>query len=68
MHIMKLTPNMTFAESWFKRCFLFYILSLTSWKELLYNSTFSCQIQIFRRHLYFEFKFDFPPNNSLIIH
>ena len=39
MHIMKPTPNKTVAESWFKKCFLFNILSLTGWKELLYNYT-----------------------------
>ena len=39
MHIMKLTPNKTVAESWFKGSFVFDILNLTSWNEILYNST-----------------------------
>ena len=34
MHIMKLTPNETVGESWFKISFLFDNLSLTSWKEI----------------------------------
>ena len=58
MYIMKLTPNKTVAESWFKRCFLFNILSLTSWKELLYNSTLTCQI-LFSRGIC-TLKFEFP--------
>ena len=44
MHIMKLTPNKTVAESWFKGSFVFDILNLTSWNEILYNSTLTCQI------------------------
>ena len=55
---MKPTPNKTVAESWFKRCFLYDILCLTSWKELLYNSTLTCQI-LFSRGIC-TLKFEFP--------
>ena len=58
MHIMKLTPNKTTAESWLKRSFLFDILSLISWKELLYNSALTCQT-LFLRGIC-TLKFEFP--------
>ena len=58
MPIMKLTPNKTVAESLFKRRFLSDIFSLTGWKELLSNSTLTCQI-LFSRGIY-TLKFEFP--------
>ena len=58
MHIMKPTLNKTVAESWFKRCFLFDILILTSCKEVLYNSTLTCQM-LFSRGI-FTLKFELP--------
>ena len=51
----RLTPNKTVPVSWFKRRFLFDIISLTSWKEPLYNSTFTCQILFSRGICKFEF-------------
>ena len=64
MRIMKLMPNKTIAESWFKRCFSFHILSLASWKKLLYNSTLTCQI-LFSRDIC-TLKFEFPQYNHQV--
>ena len=61
MHIMKLTPIETVAESRFKRSFLFDVLSLTSWKELLYNSNLLWQI-LFSRGIC-NLKFEFLQQN-----
>ena len=58
MHIMKLMPNKAVVESWFKRSFLSDFLSLTSWKEMLYNSTLTCQV-LFSRDI-FNLKFELP--------
>ena len=57
MQIMKLTPNKSVAESWFKRCFLFDILNLTGWKELLYNSILLWKILFSRGICILTFEF-----------
>ena len=58
MHIQKLTPNKTVAESWFNKSVLFDISRSTSWKELLHNSTLTCHI-LFSRGIC-NLKFEFP--------